>query len=153
MEEIAAGPERRARARAEFDAYLDRLVQDFPAIIALAYQGRHGQDVECTHGQLHQGDGQPIADEAHEGHALPLGRADAHGHDIGRGPDQGGVAPRVAPNIMAMNTGSVAVGQSVKPAARATSRNASAATRYPLVMMSAAGAWPKSPASAAAAGE
>ena len=37
--------------------------------------------------------------------------------------------PSVAPNIMAMNTGSVAAGQSVKPAASAISGTASAATR------------------------
>jgi hypothetical protein len=40
-----------------------------------------GQDIERPHGQLHQGDGQSVADEAHQGHPLPFARADADGDD------------------------------------------------------------------------
>jgi hypothetical protein len=94
-----------------------------------AQKCRHAKDIEGPQHQLHQGDGHTVAGEACESDPLPFVGADAHGNDVGRGPDQGGIAPMVAPNIMAMKTGTVAAGQSVKPAAKATSGTASAATR------------------------
>ena len=106
-----------------------RLHPSSRAAAPLTDQGRDGQDVECPHGQLHQGDGQPVADEAHEGHALPSVAQMPTATMLAEAPTRVALPPRVAPNIMAMNTGSVAVGQSVKPAARATSGTASAATR------------------------